>query len=194
MIVVPSALSYMFANLIRSYALSQFPEWRAFAYQFESQANLLVNECFIEKPVDIHCRFSSLVLDAPAANLGKVYSETYQIDSVFRVEDLRKQSKIFHVKGGDIVLARTLKPTSLTVYYLYQKGLQEENINRALIPQNSNTVFFATRHTKLENLSFQVEDLKNGNSSLDFYGCDEIFIRKTLEEIGKIFTASAVQA
>lgn len=59
-IVVPSQLAPVIANTVRSYALSQFPSWRPFAYRFLGKAQLMSVDLFIDKPLDIHCNFSKL--------------------------------------------------------------------------------------------------------------------------------------
>lgn len=186
-ITVPKQLSKMAANLVRSYALSQFPNWRPFAYRFMGKANLMSADLFVEKPLDIHCNFSALKFDGEDVALGSVVEETYEINSTsFSLSDLKQQSH-FDCSGKDSVLMRTLDSTQLTVYFLYQMGLSSEEDNRNLVTEDTNIVFFASRHTIIDNLGFSVTDSQDGLSKITFFGCDEKIIYNSLKGLTNIF-------
>ena len=47
-IIVPSQIAPVIANTVRSYALSQFPSWRPFAYRFSGKAHLMSVDLFTD--------------------------------------------------------------------------------------------------------------------------------------------------
>ena len=76
-IIVPNQLAPVIANVVRSYALSQFPSWRPFAYRFSGKAHLMSVDLFTDKPLDIHCNFSKLQFLGESAPIGSVKEEVY---------------------------------------------------------------------------------------------------------------------
>lgn len=189
-IVVPSQLAPVIANTVRSYALSQFPSWRPFAYRFLGKAQLMSVDLFIDKPLDIHCNFSKLQFLGKSATLGSVIEETYDVDmSGLSLSKLKEQST-FSCVGEDGILARSLQPTKFSVYYLYQKGLSSIEQNRSLILMDYNTVVFATRHTLITDLGFRITEKDNYFSTITFFGCNEKFIDNALSELSSMFKQS----
>ena len=186
MIKVPTQLSELAGNFVRTYALSQFPSWRPFAYRFESRASLLSNSLFIDKPLDIHTKISKLKFVCEGGELGEIREEAYSVSNSFYVKDLVEQSN-FMVSGEGSMLSRALNPTSLTVYYLFQKGLTTEEGNRNLVGLDENMVVFASRHTVIDDLGFSIKEIDEGVSQVDFYGCDAQLIQTALTEVSQIF-------
>lgn len=186
-IIVPSQLASAIANIVRSYALSQFPSWRPFAYRFSGKAHLMSVDLFTDKPLDIHCNFSKLQFSGKSTTLGSVIEEVYDVDvGGLSISKLKEQSA-FSCEGEDIVLARSLQPTKFSVYYLYQKGLSSIEQNRSLIDLDYNTVVFASRHTLVTDLGFRIVEKDNTFSMITFFGCDEKFIDNTLCELSTMF-------
>ena len=189
-IIVPSQIAPVIANTVRSYALSQFPSWRPFAYRFSGKAHLMSVDLFTDKPLDIHCNFSKLQFLGKSTTLGSVVEEVYDVDiGGLSISKLKEQST-FSCVGEDITLARSLQPTKFSVYYLYQKGLSTVEQNRFLVVIDYNTVVFGTSHTLITDLGFRITEKDNYLSTVTFFGCEENFIDNTLSELSNIFKQS----
>jgi hypothetical protein len=165
-LIVPKEIAVAVGNLVRGTALSQFPSWRPIAYGFDSSASVLTVEDVKESPVDINIAFGSLTYDYEPAEVGDVISEVYHVSGVFDSSALKEVSK-FRV-GGNSKLLTSLKPMSLRVFYLYALGKREEMENKALLEASGNLVVFSSRHTKLDNISFQISPRVEGNVALEF--------------------------
>lgn len=187
MIIIPTPLAEKAADFVRSYALSQFPTWRPFAFRFEGRASLLSTDSFLDKPLDIYTKISSLTFTRESAPLGTIREESYEISSELSTSGLISQSNLFKITGNNLILARVLNPTRLVVYYLYQRDKTVMEDNRNLISADANTVVFASRHTLIDDLGFNKTDLDDGTSRIDFFGCDEKIIMDSLEAVSNLF-------
>ncbi|GHU52998.1 hypothetical protein AGMMS49975_10020 [Clostridia bacterium] len=187
-VVVPKAVAQTYANLVRVYALSQFPSWRPFAYRFEGKASLLSTDLFVDKPLNIHCEFSRLSFEGISGENGAVLSEKYSVGSAFSVGELKANSN-FSVLGADAKIAQAVSPTKIEVYYLYDVGVRNESENRALIKVDSNIVVFSTRHSKLDAFGFKIDDADAANSRISFSGIDDSVITDSLTGLQKLFSA-----
>jgi len=186
-VIVPTELADYTGNFIRMYVLTQFPAWRPFAFRYAQKANVLSADFFVDKPLSIHSNFSSLTFEGKSGSLGEVYEETYTIDSQLSVDSLNTQSA-FDITGGPMILARTLQPTKLTVFYLYHKGFRKSDDNRVLFNADVNTVIFASRHRLVEDIGFTTKDIDERNVQLEFSRCDPRLISQAVNEITGIFS------
>ena len=187
MIVVPKDMAKQIQNIVRLYALSQFPAWRPFAFRFESEANVITTAVFAEQPLDIYGKMSALTYNGSEAAIGTVVDEQYTISGAFTVGNLRKAAR-WSIEGEEGVIARALRPTALNVYYVYSKGMNTEQMNRNLIAADGNTVVFATRHTLISDIHAKEEEIDSLHTRLTFIGCDEKIIRQSIEGLKNIFT------
>jgi hypothetical protein len=186
-LVVPKDIAVAAGNLVRGTALSQYPSWRPIAYGFESSASVLSVDGVKETPVDVHQAFSSLSFEHSPAEIGDLVTEVYEVDGSFDSSNLREVSN-FRIDGS-VRLLTTLRKMSLKVFYLFSIGKREEMDNKTLLPTTGNIVVFSSRHTRLENISFQQTLRPDGSVLLEFKCSDSNAIVAACHRLSEIFSS-----
>ena len=190
-LVVPKPIALSVANLVRGTILSQFPSWRPIAYEFSSKASILSVESIMEDPISINGAFSALSYSLEGTeSLGSVRKETYEINGKFGLSELKSSTKftITHNMSNNFNLLTSIKPVTINVIYLFSTGKRDEDQNRKLVPVSNNIVVFASRHTSVEEISYQLEERPDGTMAIQFKCNNPLIVEQACSRLGEIFT------
>lgn len=185
-ITLPTSLASTASVLVRSHILTQHGSWRPFAYSFTGDANLLLaSNAIVENPLAIHAAFSSL--DYSSFGVGSE-NEIREIRYDIPAGTQLTGSQIIANATTNTPIATAQDATSITVRYIYALGSLSEQSNRLLVPDNKQTVVFASRHTDVEDCSFRLTDNGNGTTTITFPNTPAGYLEKACADFRTYFS------